>query len=404
MASADWKKMTTQAAGGIKVHFQQKDRIEKNHSNPDIDKSLSGMNYCIGCDEYDMAVAAMKARTKEVDQIIPPKRVRKDRVTCAMIEIPCPDSIRSAGRSDEFFEKAYDVLKEYFGEKNVHGGFVHKDEVHEYLDKDGKEKLSLEHIHVLVSAYTDKKGINGKAFETKPRLSALNKMLDEMTVREFEVDFNTHSSPQKKTAEDLKRESEIRELEAKIENKKEEVASLEEQASAITETMEQVIATRDEVVNEASEALARLEKYNFTEKELKLAEKTAKKDSKVPVAVPVNNPFSSKEYMKVEKSDWDQAQKVIKKATTMETAMQNMAQENATLKSKISGLEEQIGKLKKFIEKNDLLGKFKEFLKSLEPVSMAERIGAARKESAELERARKAEKVITKKKRREESL
>ena len=78
--------------------------------------------------------------------------------------------------------------------------------------------------------------------------------------------------------------------------------------------------------------------------------------------------------------------------------------ENATLKSKISGLEEQIGKLKKFIEKNELLGKFKEFLKSLEPVSMAERIGAARKESAELERARKAEKVITKKKRREESL
>lgn len=76
--------------------------------------------------------------------------------------------------------------------------------------------------------------------------------------------------------------------------------------------MEQVIATRDEVVNEASEALARLEKYNFTEKELKLAE-NCKKDSKVPVAVPVNNPFSSKEYMKVEKSDWDQAQKVIKK-------------------------------------------------------------------------------------------
>lgn len=36
---------------------------------------------------------------------------------------------------------------------------------------------------------------------------------------------------------------------------------------------------------------------------MKLAEKTAKKDNKVPVAVPVNNPFSSKEYMKVEKSD-----------------------------------------------------------------------------------------------------
>lgn len=88
----------------------------------------------------------------------------------------------------------------------------------------------------------------------------------------------------------------------------------------------------------------------------------------------------------------------------METAMQNMAQENENLKGKVLSLEEQLGKLKKFIEKNDLLGKFKEFLKSLEPVSMAERIGEARKKSEELENARKAEKVISKKKQRGECL
>jgi len=404
MASADWKKMTTQAAGGIKVHFQQKDRIEKNHSNPDIDKSLSGMNYCIGCDDYDMAVVAMKERTKEVDKMIPPKRVRKDRITCAMIEIPCPDSIRSAGKSDEFFEKTYDILKEYFGEKNVHGGFVHKDEVHGYLDKDGKEKLSLEHIHVLVSAYTDKKGINGKAFETKPRLSALNKMLDEMTVREFEVDFNTHSSPQKKTVEDLKRETETRLLEAEIAEKKDQVFALNEQAEVISSEMEQAVATRDEAVDEASAALARLEKYAFTEEQLKLAERASKKNQKSPIAVPVNIPFSSKEYVKVEKTDWDTVQKVLKKVSTMESTMENMTQENANLKCKISGLEEQLVKLKKFIEKNELLGKFKEFLRSLEPKTMEERLGVAKKESAELERARKAEKVITKKKQRGECL
>lgn len=68
--------------------------------------------------------------------------------------------------------------------------------------------------------------------------------------------------------------------------------------------------------------------------------------------------------MKVEKSDWDHAQKIIKKAATMETAMQNMVQENATLKSKISGLEEQIGKLKKFIEKMNFLENLRSFLKA----------------------------------------
>lgn len=35
----------------------------------------------------------------------------------------------------------------------------------------------------------------------------------------------------------------------------------------------------------------------------------------------------------------------------METAMQNMAQENENLKGKISGLEEQLGKLKSLLRK-----------------------------------------------------
>lgn len=59
----------------------------------------------------------------------------QDRVTCCFIELPCPDAIRQQGRSDGFFVKMYQQLQNFFGKENGHGGFVHKDEIHDYSDK-----------------------------------------------------------------------------------------------------------------------------------------------------------------------------------------------------------------------------------------------------------------------------
>jgi len=210
MASANWMKATTQKAGAMKKHLGQKEREQGNHSNKDINTELSKNNYAIGCQDYSEALERMKRRTKEVDKLIPPKRIRKDRVTCCFIELPCPLTLTERGLSDDFFAKSYQTLTDFFGAENVHGGFVHKDEVHTYTDKDNKRKTSLEHVHVLVSAYTPEKGINGKAFETKARLKALNKELDDMCVRSFGVRLNTKETPQHKSVERLKEETELR--------------------------------------------------------------------------------------------------------------------------------------------------------------------------------------------------
>ena len=210
MASANWMKATTQKAGAMKKHLGQKEREQGNHSNKEIDTELSKNNYAIGCQDYSEALERMKLRTKEVDKLIPPKRIRKDRVTCCFIELPCPLTLTERGLSDDFFAKSYQTLTDFFGSENVHGGFVHKDEVHTYTDKDNKRRTSLEHVHVLVSAYTPEKGINGKAFETKARLKALNKELDDMCVRSFGVRLNTKETPQHKSVERLKEETELR--------------------------------------------------------------------------------------------------------------------------------------------------------------------------------------------------
>lgn len=82
--------------------------------------------------------------------------------------------------------------------------------------ENGVEKISLAHSHTLVSAYaewTDKsgerKGINGKNFETKARLTALNNAVDKMCREEFGVEYLIGEGKNGKTVEQLKAESQL---------------------------------------------------------------------------------------------------------------------------------------------------------------------------------------------------
>lgn len=215
MASVDWLKLTKPKAGAMRVHLGKRERMERNHSNKDIDKSRSDQNYFIGCDDYIDAYNAMCKRVDEVDEVSPPKRINKDRVVGCMLEAKCPQSIFDMGRSQEFFEKLYGVYKDFFGAENVHGSCVHVDEMHGYIEN-GVEKISLAHSHTLVSAYaewTDKsgerKGINGKNFETKARLTALNNAVDKMCREEFGVEYLIGEGKNGKTVEQLKAESQL---------------------------------------------------------------------------------------------------------------------------------------------------------------------------------------------------
>lgn len=208
MASVNWMKATKQKAGGLKKHLGKKERVELNHSNTHINKELSHLNYSIGCSDYNEALLRMNERTKEVDAVLPPKRIRKDRVTCCFLEVPCPKQIAEQGRSDEFFRNIHELYRNFFGAENVHGTMVHKDEVHEYIDAHKKvKKMSLEHAHTLVSSFTPSKGINGKAFETKTRLNALNKAVNAMCMQSFGISFNTGENANNEQLEVLKTKS-----------------------------------------------------------------------------------------------------------------------------------------------------------------------------------------------------
>ena len=89
MASVNFLKLhTPQEVKAIIRHCDKDERQKHEHSNKQIRKDLThlnddyGINYVDTCREYDERIAYLDS--------LPGANVRKDRVTCFSLEIPCP--------------------------------------------------------------------------------------------------------------------------------------------------------------------------------------------------------------------------------------------------------------------------------------------------------------------------
>lgn len=263
MASVDWQKATTQKAGAMKRHNGKTERVEVNHSNTHIDKSKSHLNIYIGADDYAPMLEKVKARIKQVDKEHPPKRNQGDRrITCILLETPVPQAITEQGKAADFLRNAHKVIEDFFGAENVGGTCGHLDEQHWYIDKNGTERLSLVHGHTVVAAYaewTDKKtgekriGINGKNCETKARLTALNKAMDEMCRKKYGISYNTAETPERKSVERLKEETELR---READTKRKELKKIKEQQDALkgnVQALQEQISQYNEIIQAEKE-------------------------------------------------------------------------------------------------------------------------------------------------------
>lgn len=285
MASADWLKLTSPHAAGMGKHLDPKKRLESEHSNRDIDKSKSHLNITVGCETYGEALAAMRKRVKEVDKLYPPLKKKKadERVIAEMIEIKCPAEIAEKGVEAvyDFFKGIYKLEQDFFGAENVHGGFGHLDEIHEYTDKDGTKKISLPHIHTLVSCYCEweepvkvkgkktdevrqRQGINGKNFEKKPRYNQLNQKIDEYCLEHYGITYTKGKGKEAghgKKVEELKAEEKLHQLKTE-QNKARADREAEERAA------EQARSKRQEEERKRDAALAEREANEAQSKEL----------------------------------------------------------------------------------------------------------------------------------------
>lgn len=336
MASLNWLKLTRQKALSLKKHNGQQERLEYNHSNPDIDKSKTDQNYCIGCNDYDDAVDAMVKRVEEVDKLYPqqtkkkngkPAGERKDRKIAISIEAKCPQEIFDRGQSTEFFEKTHQLLSNFFGQENNLGSCIHLDEMHPYIDEDGKEKMSLAHMTTLIAAYAEwkqdgksRKGISASKLMNPSNLSKLNKAMCDMVRKEFGVEYNTGEKAKHKTVEQLKAESEIAGL-------KKEIAELTEDRDIVKEAGRIALAEQeDKIAKAANRGLQQLKQIaeQIEDKQSKLQDLNEQILGAVkapprpipptpPLPVPTP-PMKFQAFSKAEEKEYNESRKVYERA------------------------------------------------------------------------------------------
>jgi len=235
MASVNFKKMkSVTEVKAVMRHCDREERIAtKVHSNDDIQQKVTRKNiqlqrdYKETCKRFDERLAFLDGQ--------PDANKRKDRVVCFGLDIPAPAGMDKADTKD-WFVKAYHLVCEQYGKQNVMNMYVHRDEQHEYINAETKEKcMSREHMHVIVVPEHNGK-LNGKWFSSRQNMLKLNNTLQKMTESDYNLQFMDGSKTKsRKRVEGLKRRSEALKAEERVKELQDEINALERQKTGLQE-------------------------------------------------------------------------------------------------------------------------------------------------------------------------
>ena len=223
MASVNFQKCKAGTGGAVPLmrHCDKEERLRHNHSNEHIDKKITPSNSQWGT--YRDALRRFRDRINTLDSTTNTNK-RKDRVECFALETAVPKELQKY--PDDFAAIMWDAVAEQYGEQNIVSWYVHRDEVHDYLDH-GKVKKSLVHVHMFVVPEREGK-LNGKWFSSKANMQKLNKTIDERLGKEYGVAYMTGDEPRHKSVEELKIES-FQEAEEALEETRAKLATAQEQ-------------------------------------------------------------------------------------------------------------------------------------------------------------------------------
>ena len=192
--------------------------------------------------------------------------------------------------------------------------------------------------------------------------------------------------------------------------------SLQKRASDLHGQVQEMEAHNNELILQAQELTEQIEEAEAKEKveqevlakhdlradtyKLISKEVTAETKNMKSAAVPVNNLFGSEEYVKVKKSDWNKILDAFSKAVSRNHLLEKYEKKIAVLEKKIAALAEQVEKLKRFVASRGLGEAFVEFVKSLAPKTMKQKLEDAKVDVVEHNRQRKNPQVLLEKNKR----
>ena len=188
IASVDWKKFhTARDAKAMLRHNDPEKRVETNHSNADIDKSLTsqnvsifGLSYEDACKRYDDRLEYLDANGN--------RNKRKDRVTFISLYVPTPEQLPEE-QELKWFSDVTKILTDEFGEENIIEGYIHRDEKHEYKDvRTGEMVQSRSHLHLCFVPERDGQLV-AKHIMSRTGMRKINSLTDAMTKEKYNVYF-----------------------------------------------------------------------------------------------------------------------------------------------------------------------------------------------------------------------
>ena len=167
------------------------------------------------------------------------------------------------------------------------------------------------------------------------------------------------------------------------------------QAQELTEQIEEAEAKEKAAQEVLTKHDLRADTFQLISKEVAAETKNMKS-----AAVPVANLFSSEEYVKVKKSDWNKILDAFNKAVSRNHLLEKYEKKISNLEKKIAVLTEQVEKLKRFVASMGLGEAFVEFVKSLSPKTMKQKLEDAKADATEHNRQRKNTQVLPEKNKR----
>ena len=149
------------------------------------------------------------------------------------------------------------------------------------------------------------------------------------------------------------------------------------QAQKLTEQIEEA-----EVKEKAAKEV--LAKHDLRAETFKMISKEVAAETKSMkcVAIPVTNLFGGEEYVKVKKSDWNKILDAFSKAVSRNHLLEKYEKKISSLEKKIATLTDQVEKLKRFVASRGLGEAFVEFIKSLAPKNMKQKLEEAKEDAA----------------------
>lgn len=231
MASVNFAKIKShQKAASVILHCDKQQRLEHNHQNKDIDKTLTHLNLQYNFDYYATYYDRIKGRIDTLDATTN-HNTRKDRIILLGLDIPVPEEMM--GNNDKitaWYKDVNKILIATYGIQNLANSYLHFDEKHQYTDyADGQKKNSREHIQAYVIPEVDGQ-LCAKKLTSKTAMIKLNNAIHKMTAEKYKCKFMTGEKKKDRySVEELKNKSlkkENEELQKQVDDLKNEKNTL----------------------------------------------------------------------------------------------------------------------------------------------------------------------------------